>query len=225
MASAYIRFDLYKALILLFVLITVLSLTGCKQNEADDKPTEYIINDNKITIPPYFKHVWYREINNSINLSLNADNFQMVKIDFEKKEHAQSTLNIEIRPLREEFGEDNYWTEKDPILKTTPYNCKNYTLGEDAYKLCENGDKVPAIPGKHDFYTIYEEDVKYPISIIGCSDLEKYETLQKVCKVRAIIPHNMQLEYQYRLKDLPRAFELDLFVRHLSNSLITPTKE
>ena len=197
----------------------LIGLSSCKEDDSRyDEPQEYVFGGNKVVIPPYFRFVVYKPKFHSLHVVLNLDNFQTVEKDYSPE--TKNLLFLEIRELRSEFGESKYWTDNDPILKTLPDNCKDYILGEEEYKFCENGDEVRAVDWGHDLYTIYKNNKEIPQSIIGCSDLDERKSLQKGCNVRANLDNGMQLEYHYKIEQLPHAFKLDYFVRHFVEGLI-----
>lgn len=186
-------------------------------SSAPQKESAFNIVDvagNQLFIPNNLEHWKYSEIAGAnsqkymqIVFNLNIDSFEPLEAKYGK--HITNNFNLEIRPLRSEFGEQGFWSDKDPILNSTEEDCSEIEFEGKQVLYCKNKNAQRVVSGADSAYSIKDIKTGQHISIFGCLDSDKFKSLNPTCTGRSQISDSLQIEYVYRAENFSRAVELD----------------
>lgn len=129
------------------------------------------INGERLTVPNDWNNYRISEIKRSENqvymqlwFTLDPINFNNVPPDYRNGD----VIDIEIRPIRSEFGETHFWTEHDRINISRQKRCEEISISEENFLYCRHTSKIPLVNFTNgDSHSIYNKNETDYISVFG----------------------------------------------------------
>ncbi len=196
---------------------------SAKEKYDPDNPPIIKIADKRFQLPVDFSNFKYGITHGGyeqLEFVLDINTFKPITADYKK----DNNLTLELRPLGSEWGEKNYWTEKDPAFLLEPFRCQSFNVKGVAYEDC-------ALLGKGQInsyantekHAVRRKDTNQYIFMYGCT--EKNPHLNRICTARSKILDTLQVEYHYRFINFPRAIEIDFAIRDMIESMYQPVAQ
>lgn len=182
------------------------------------------IGGELFTVPAEWDHWRYEYMGDAmggkfkqLQFTLDINTFEPIQAEYGP--NGSRNFHMEIRPLRSEFGEKPYWTDKDPAIVAEPSKCGTTIVeNNDEFEVCEYDASVRLNSYAHGGYAIRNKKTGAYISMFGCIP-KKFKPPNRVCTGRARVLDNIQIEYGYREEHFDKAIELDQRARRIALSL------
>jgi hypothetical protein len=198
----------------LFVLFTA------KGKHDTSKPRAIQIADKTFVLPAGFEYRRYGKTQggyDQLELTLDVNTFKLAKQDFSS---GNTTISVELRPLRSEWAEKKHWTKDDPVYQSKQIGCAEVVHMGRKYESCEQSDKPTLVSGTRvNVRSIKDKEKNQYIAIYGCSGTKSRE----ICISRSRIMDNLQVEYSYGVEHFGRSVEIDFAIRDLIESMHQPS--
>ena len=185
------------------VLVTVVfllgALAGCNEKVPQKPKYAFKINGIELVIPNDWKDWRVQDVRATNGLppyqkllfTLDIDTYENVVRDSD----SDNQIDVELRPIRSEFGEKRYWTATDRVFETNPKECVSREVNMMTYFVCKHDSRHQLVDWGKEFYSIRfnEEENEFPV-VLGCSDNTH---LNNICVVRSKYNDLLQIEYSY----------------------------
>jgi hypothetical protein len=189
----------------------------------EPKSRSITIADKEFLVPEdwkYWRNVYWEEGDDpaywQLDFVIDVRTYENIKANYKEPYN----LHIEIRPIRSEFGEVNYWTEKSSIHKSKIFNCKPHIFENKEYEFCQHESKNRLQTGVDDAYSLKDKKTGNYMSVFGCKEpFPEDSNLNDTCSGRTLLLDNIQIEYVYRAEYAFKALEIDHKVREIGLSL------